>query len=86
MVRLFGRMVGRIKRHLPLASISLDVSPWVRDQATWLLPFLEGCAVDYLHTSGVLYCDLKPSNVRRPRGRRRVARARARALRPPLSL
>ena len=52
MVRLFGRMVGRIKRHLPLASISLDVSPWVRDQATWLLPFLEGCAVDYLHTSG----------------------------------
>ena len=48
MVRLFGRMVGRIKRHLPLASISLDVSPWVRDQATWLLPFLEGCAVDYL--------------------------------------
>eukprot|EP00966_Prymnesium_polylepis_P318751 7361719-Prymnesium_polylepis.1 len=33
MVRLFGLMVGRIKRHLPAARISFDVSPWVRRAA-----------------------------------------------------
>ena len=30
MVRLFGLMVDRIKRHLPVARISFDISPWVR--------------------------------------------------------
>ena len=34
----------------------------------------------YLHTNGVLYCDLKPSNVRRSRARLEHARASGRGL------
>lgn len=52
MVELFSRMVGRVKRHLPAARISLDISPWVTDQRAWLRPFLASCQVDFLHTSG----------------------------------
>eukprot|EP00965_Chrysotila_dentata_P012640 417017-Pleurochrysis_carterae.AAC.1 len=52
MVTLFGRMVARIKRHLPKAKISFDISPWVNDQEAWLRPFLERCEIDYMHTSG----------------------------------
>ena len=36
MVQLFVAMVGRIKRHLPAALISLDVSPWVSDIGEWM--------------------------------------------------
>ena len=52
MVRLFVAMVARIKRHLPAARISLDVSPWVRDIGRWMAPFLAHGAVDFVHTSG----------------------------------
>jgi hypothetical protein len=36
MVQLFVAMVGRIKRHLPAALISFDVSPWVSDIEEWM--------------------------------------------------
>ena len=36
MVQLFVSMVTRIKRHLPAAHISLDVSPWVSDVGEWM--------------------------------------------------
>ena len=52
MVRLFVAMVARIKRHLPAAQISLDISPWVSDFGAWIAPFLEHGSVDFLHTSG----------------------------------
>jgi len=52
MVQLFVAMVGRIKRHLPAALISFDVSPWVSDIEEWMAPFLEHGGVDYVHTSG----------------------------------
>jgi len=52
MVALFQRMVQRVKLHLPHAQISIDISPWVNDQETWLRPFLDHCEIDYLHTSG----------------------------------
>ena len=52
MVRLFVQMVGRIKRHLPRALISLDVSPWLADVGRWMAPFLAHGSVNYVHTSG----------------------------------
>ena len=52
MVNLFVAMVGRVKRHLPLSLISLDVSPWISDVGRWMAPFLEHGSVDYVHTSG----------------------------------
>ena len=36
MVKLFVAMVGRIKRHLPMSLISLDVSPWVSEVGEWM--------------------------------------------------
>ena len=36
MVRLFVAMVQRIKRHLPAAEISLDISPWISDVGAWM--------------------------------------------------
>jgi hypothetical protein len=52
MVRIFIEMVSRIKRHLPAAFISLDVSPWVSEIGDWMAPFLAHGSVDYVHTSG----------------------------------
>ena len=52
MVRLFIAMVARIKRHLPAARISLDISPWIAEIGEWMRPFLEHGSVDYVHTSG----------------------------------
>lgn len=50
MASLFASMVARIKRHLPAALISFDVSPWVSDYGNWMAPFLP--MVDHVHTSG----------------------------------
>ena len=36
MVKLFVAMVARIKRHLPMSLISLDVSPWVSEVGEWM--------------------------------------------------
>jgi hypothetical protein len=52
MVALLQAMIQQVKHFLPRAKISLDISPWVRDQEGWLRPFLRGCSIDFLHTSG----------------------------------
>lgn len=52
LVRLFIQMVSRIKRHLPGSLISLDASPWVVHLASWMGPFLQHGAVDFVHVAG----------------------------------
>lgn len=52
MVDLMTRMVGRVRAHLPLAEFSMDISPWVQDQRSYLLPFLRSANLSYMHTSG----------------------------------
>ena len=36
MLRLFIAMVERIKRHLPAALISFDISPWIPSISSWM--------------------------------------------------
>ena len=53
MIKLLQDMVERVRRHLPNAEISLDVSPWVNDQRGWLLPFVRAVPeISFLHVAG----------------------------------
>ena len=52
MVALYNRMTREVLRFLPSARFSLDISPWVNNQQAWIEPFIFGCQVDFLHTSG----------------------------------
>ncbi len=44
-------MIAIVKKHLPNAMISLDISPWNNDQQTWLSAF-DLSKFSFMHTSG----------------------------------
>jgi hypothetical protein len=52
MVELLRNITVLVRRHLPNAEFSMDISPWVTDQRAWLVPFLEGVDLSFMHTSG----------------------------------
>ena len=54
MLDLFNQIVLSIKKYLPNAAISWDISPWIGQDGmkTWWYYFSNLSYIDFIHTSG----------------------------------
>ena len=51
---MFDKIVAAIKKNLPNAGISFDMSPWIGEDEfkDWWSYFSSSKEIDYIHTSG----------------------------------